>query len=245
MVMTDIYTYDQQKVGFFYNDSNDCKKEMNLDESKRHIVFYNGLNSIPYHFTMEDDHITHDHLMFSLNTSIVKGTPRWSQRSYSALFNFWMNGIVFMMEEGALHEAELPKDDWRAALMAKVTEWTQENDSLFLPIVGHLDLNDQNRVPPLAEILGISKEDDLPHIYLIHPLTGQVAVYPEKLDDVNNYSPELIIAWAQMEVINLELENLEAQIQYAEEAEADEEGKDLYKPSEEEKKHMKEAQEHH
>jgi len=65
--------------------------------------------------------------MFTLNTSIQKGTARWSQRSYSALYDFWMNGLVMVLEEKALSQVVLLKDDWRAALMAKITEWTQEN----------------------------------------------------------------------------------------------------------------------
>ena len=43
------------------------------------------------------------------------------------------------MEEGALMDLEKSKDDWRVALMAKVTEWTQENDSLFMPIISQWD----------------------------------------------------------------------------------------------------------
>jgi len=61
--------------------------------------------------------------MYTLNTSINKGTPRWSQRSYSALFDYYANGLIFMMEEGALTKSDEVKDDWRAALMAKTIEW--------------------------------------------------------------------------------------------------------------------------
>ena len=34
-------------------------------------------------------------------------------------------------------------------------------------------------------------------------------MYPDRLDDVNNFSPELIIAWAQKQVIMLEIESIE------------------------------------
>lgn len=118
MSMMDRYHYDQQRVGFYYNDDPECLKEHDLDAGMRYIVFFNGLNSIPYHLTLEEDNISYDQLMFTLNTSIVKGTPRWSQRSYSSLFDFWMNGIVFMMEEGALLKSEESGKDWRTALMA-------------------------------------------------------------------------------------------------------------------------------
>lgn len=144
--------------------------------------------------------------MFTLNTSIVKGTPRWSQRSYSSLYDFYMNGIVFMMEEGSLTRVVMSKDDWRVALMAKITEWTQENESLFIPIIQNWDLEaDSARTPPLAGILDAKKED-IPHIYLLHSYSGQSVMYPEKLEEVNNFSPELIMAWAQKSVLEIELE---------------------------------------
>ena len=63
-------------------------------------------------------------------------------------------------------------------------------------------------MPPLASILSAQKED-VPHIYLLHSLTETVAVYTEKLEDMNNFSPELIIAWAQKEVVHLETMNYE------------------------------------
>ena len=63
-------------------------------------------------------------------------------------------------------------------------------------------------MPSLAEIID-AKEDDLPHIYLVHPNSEKEAVpYPEKLDDVNKFSPELIIAWAEVTANELEIEEL-------------------------------------
>ena len=71
-------------------------------------------------------------------------------------------------------------------------------------------------MPSLASILSAKKED-VPHIYLLHALTGTIAVYPEKLEDMNNFSPELIIAWAQKEVVHLEMMNYEEQLASADE----------------------------
>lgn len=81
-----------------------------------------------------------------------------------------------------------------------------------MPIIGQWDAEDQfNRVPPLSTLLNASKED-MPHIYLLHSLTEQVVMYPERLDDVNNFSPDLIMAWAQMTVISIEINNYERQL---------------------------------
>lgn len=134
--------------------------------------------------------------MYTLNTSINKGTPRWSQRSYSALFDYSANGLIFMMEEGALTKAEEVKDDWRAALMAKIIEWIQDNDSHLVPIFAQWDYENYDpTLPSLAYMLSADKEE-LPNIYLFHSYTGHAVRYPEKLDDAKNFSPELLMAWS-------------------------------------------------
>ena len=142
LAMVDRYNFDHQRAGFYVNSEANCLGEHDLEEGKKYIVFFNGENSIPQHLTVDEDFINFEQLMFTLNTAIVKGTARWSQRSYSALYDFWMNGIVFLMEEKALSQVVLTKDDWRVALMAKITEWTQENDSLFIPIIQDWDMDD-------------------------------------------------------------------------------------------------------
>ena len=65
--------------------------------------------------------------------------------------------------------------------------------------------------PPLTYLLG-AKEEDIPHIYLLHPTTETVTTYPEKLDDINKFSPELIMAWAEKTVIEWEIESYEHQL---------------------------------
>lgn len=37
--------------------------------------------------------------MFTLQTSVVKGTPKWGQRAHSAIFDFYQNGLVYMMPD--------------------------------------------------------------------------------------------------------------------------------------------------
>lgn len=212
MAMVDRYNYDQQRAGFYYNSDPKCRSEHDLEEDKKYVVYFNGVNSLPYHLTLDEDYINFEQLMFTLNTSIVKGTPRWSQRSYSALFDFYMNGIVFMMEEGSLTRVVESKDDWRVALMAKITEWTQENESLFIPIIQNWDLEAESaRTPSLAGILD-AKKDEIPHIYLLHSYSGRSIMYPEMLEEVNNFSPELIMAWAQLSVLEIELEGYRADL---------------------------------
>ena len=68
-------------------------------------------------------------------SSIVKGTPKWGQRSHTCVSDFLENAIIFVMEKGALKNVKSAKDDWRVGLMSKLTELTQANDSAFLPII--------------------------------------------------------------------------------------------------------------
>lgn len=49
-------------------------------------------------------------------------------------------------------------------------------------------------LPSLTYLLGASRED-LPHIYFYHSYTGRSIMYPEKLDDAQKFSPELLMAW--------------------------------------------------
>ena len=93
--------------------------------------------------------------------------------------------------------------------MAKVTEWTQENEASFIPIFGHWDEDDQTAVPSISTIMGADK-DDLPHIYVLHSGSDAAIKYPGKLDDINNFTPELIIAWAEKELIQFEIHDFEA-----------------------------------
>jgi len=52
----------------------------------------------------------------------VHGTPRWGQRTSEMLYEYMLSGLVFMMEEGALERVSDYKDDWRVAMMHRVTE---------------------------------------------------------------------------------------------------------------------------
>jgi hypothetical protein len=174
--------------------------------------------------TVDEDYIDFQQIMYTLNTSIVKGTPRWSQRSYSVLYDFWLNGIVLMMGENALKNVVLSKDDWRTALMAKITEWTQENESAFIPIVAQFDRDEPFlRVPSIADLIH-AEAADLPHLYLLHPLTESAVKYPEALDDMKKISPEVVLAWASQTVFELEVQSYEDQLALADEVWKDEEG---------------------
>ena len=58
----------------------------------------------------------------------------------------------------------------------------------------------------MANFLGATKED-LPHLYLFHSGTEKVIPYPSKLDDINNFSPELVMAWAEKTNLSIEVDH--------------------------------------
>ena len=51
--MTDRYNYDHQRVGFYYNTSEECHESHGHDSKKKHIAIFNGDNSLP--ITIEID----------------------------------------------------------------------------------------------------------------------------------------------------------------------------------------------
>ena len=50
------------------------------------------------------------------------------------------------------------------------------------------------------------EKDELPNYFVLHPLTEQVVPFPNKLDDVKNFSPEQVLLWARRTVLYLEIE---------------------------------------
>jgi hypothetical protein len=67
-------------------------------------------------------------------------------------------------------------------------------------------------VDDLADLLDIDREE-LPWIYLIHGITGQLVPYPYALDDPKDVSPELMVLWARRTSLHLELPVLEQMIE--------------------------------
>lgn len=209
----DRYTFDQHRLGFYYNSDPECAKQHELDPDQKHIMIFNGENALPVHVPITEETTIHT-ILYHINHSIVMGTPRWSQRSYECVFKYYENAIVFMMDEGSLYNVVNHKDDWRVALIAKITEWIQENDTNFVPVVAHWDIEEATlRVPSLAHILNIDKSD-IPHLYMYHPYDNTVLPYPEKLDDSSKISPELVMMWAEIAVKEWVISDLTYQIDY-------------------------------
>lgn len=147
-----------------------------------------------------------------------------------------------MLEEDALLNYETQSRDWRLALFAQLTQWVQEDETnmTFLPLIAHQDRNDQvadKYVFSLAEIMEV-KDSDLPAIYMLDPMTHKAIRYPEKLDNVKNFTSWLIVTWANVVKAETDIERHEAELKHYNE-EAKEAGLD-----EEQKAYIKEHQEY-
>ena len=61
--MFDRYSFDEQRVGFYFNSDPQCKKLRDLDPVKDYIVIYNGENSVPsIHIVEDEDSVDVAHL---------------------------------------------------------------------------------------------------------------------------------------------------------------------------------------
>ena len=84
--MSERYNQMSNKVGFYYNSDPECVKQNRLPEGKNYIVFFNGENSLPHHLTLNEDFLSFKMLSKNLDVQMVKGTPKWSQRAYTCLY---------------------------------------------------------------------------------------------------------------------------------------------------------------
>ncbi len=96
--MYDKYTFDEQRIGIFVNSEKECKEARGLDADKNYVVIYNGESSVPISLEI-DETIDFSRVIYEINTSIVKGTPKWGQRANAAVFAHMANALIYMVPE--------------------------------------------------------------------------------------------------------------------------------------------------
>lgn len=209
--MIDKYQFDEARNGFFYNEDPECRKLRGLDETKPYIVWYNGENSIPYIIELQDDSPVAAHrLLYETTVRTVKGSPRWGQRANSAVFDFYQNGLVYIMPEKM--SMEEMQADWRVNIAVECVHIIQEHETNFVPIITYQDTGDEKLlVPSLAEIIGVEK-DDLPAFYVMHPFSDQVVQYEDPLNDPDTVSAQGLLLWGRRTILYLEAELFERDI---------------------------------
>ena len=57
------------------------------------------------------------------------------------MYDFWVNGLVFMLEEGAIsnYNPAAAQTDWRLTLMGKLVEYNKNMNQHYVPIVQQWD----------------------------------------------------------------------------------------------------------
>jgi len=131
--MIDRYQFDEGRVGFFYNVDELCREKHKLDLDKSYIVWYNGANSVPYTLELTDEAVDVHRLMYETNVRAVNGTPKWGSRANSAIFDNYMNGLVYMMPE--MHEPEEIQKDWQVMLAVEMVAMMQTTATSFVPVI--------------------------------------------------------------------------------------------------------------
>ena len=108
-------------------------------------------------------------------------------------------------------------------LMVRMIEMIQEHDTSFVPLIVPFlqEPADKMVVPQLSGIIAAEKSET-PNFFVLNPLTDQVVPFPEKLDDVKNFSPDLMLLWARRTILYLEIEFLEGQVKAFEDGERNE-----------------------
>ena len=134
----------------------------------------------------------------------------WGQRANSALFDFYQNGLIYMMPEMLAPEELM--EDWRVKLAFGAIELMQENDTSFVGLVVPFEQPEEHiLLPQLSTILDLTKEET-PNFFVIHPYSDQVVTYPDPLDDPEAVTSEVLLLWARRTVLYLEIELLEKEI---------------------------------
>ena len=116
-------------MGFGYVTEPECRAEFGLDKTKGHVLIANGPILDHKTYTPLDDPLLIDsyYLSSELVNAIVRGTPRWSERAYSAINDHSKIGIIYLMDEKSFEEIETHKDDWRLILMSEISILTQKS----------------------------------------------------------------------------------------------------------------------
>lgn len=106
--------------------------------------------------------------------------------------------------------------------MVEANQYIQKKNIHFVPIIWSWT-NDQQKqwVPALSSILK-NKKEDLPQIYVYSPVAEQAVAYPEQLE-LEKISPEVLMFWAKITSLQMEIDASKKEIA---ESEAEVEGEE-------------------
>ena len=130
--MWDKYTFDNQRNGFFWNDTPACRKDKGLDPDEAYIIWYNGEHLGPKIQKVEEPVALSD-LNYETTVRTVLGTPMWGQRASSAIFDANVTALIYMTPE--LLKTQEWIDDWRVNMMVGAIDIIVEQEQRFIPLI--------------------------------------------------------------------------------------------------------------
>ena len=109
--------------------------------------------------------------------------------------------------------------------MVQVIQIIHEIDQSFVPVLTPWKMlpEEDMLVPQLSDILEIDISET-PNFWVFNPAVEKYAKYPEPLDNINNFSPEVIYLWSLKAILELEIEMFKEEIATFESVFADEDG---------------------
>ena len=140
--------------------------------------------------------------------SIVKTFPRWGERAHTVLFDFQVNGLIFMIPEIPNDDPRELTKDWKAMTFNAIVELTKQFETGMLPIMSTFEAKDIGGITQLSELMQI-KKDILPQFFVIHTRTGKSVAYPYPLEHPLDASPEMILLWSRRTVLYIEIESFD------------------------------------
>ena len=140
--------------------------------------------------------------------NIVKTFPRWGERAHTVLFDFQMNGILYIIPEIPNDDPRELVNDWKAMTFNAIVEMTREYETGMIPVMSTFEAKNIGGILQLSDLLQLKKED-LPQFYVIHSRTGKSVGYPYPLKDPLDASPEMILLWGRRTVLYLEVESFD------------------------------------
>ena len=211
--MIDRYEFFYDKPTFNVVEDPECATKHGLDPSKQNVMLYISKDLEPEVITGDPNDESVGPLdmmkvMRFISISIVKAIPRWGERAHTILFDFQMNGILYLIPEIPNNDPRELMNDWKAMTFNAIVEMTREYETGMIPVMSTFEAKNIGGILQLSDLLQIKKED-LPNFYVIHARTGKSVSYPYSLEDPLDASPEMILLWGRRTVLYLELETFD------------------------------------
>ena len=138
--MIDRYEFFYDKPTFHVNTEPDCAAKYELDPAKQNVLMFVNKDIKPDVLTGDpnDESVGALDMMKTMrfiSTSIVKAVPRWGERAHTVLFDFQMNGLIYLIPEIPNNDPRELAKDWKAMTFNEICELTREFETGMIPVM--------------------------------------------------------------------------------------------------------------